>query len=55
MRRATAGGLEVGDRLVSHVGRKETDLVADGVFQFLGRPRIAAVHTVLEKAPQEEI
>ena len=27
-----AGRLEVGDRLVNHVGRKATDLVADGVF-----------------------
>ena len=47
--------LEVGDRLVNHVGRKATDLVADGVFQLLGRTWITDIHTVLEKAPQEEI
>ena len=37
--------LEVGDRLVNHVGRKATDLVDDDVFQLLGRPWIASVCT----------
>ena len=48
--------LEVGDRLVNHVGTMwATDLAAADVFQLLGQPWIASVHTVLEKAPQEEI